>query len=118
SVAWRRAGFGERKGSCDPVKVTGPELLIEGGSRRTQAGQLDRHVCAVTGRDERDLNECRCRRLAVGFSAVPFHDQAVRGIDLDVAARDNGTVEVKVECVPGPRGRHEMKRWMASLAWS
>ena len=65
-----------------------------------------------------DLDECGCRCRVVGSWTVPFNQQAVRGIDLDVAAGDHRPVEVKVERVPRPRSRHEMKRWMASLAWS
>ena len=118
SVASKCAGFGASKGSCNPVKMTRPELLIEGGIRRTQAGQLDLHGCALTGRGERDLNACRCRRRFVGSLTVPSNHEAVRRIDLDVAAGDHRPVEVKVERVPRPRSGHEMKRWMASLAWS
>jgi hypothetical protein len=38
SVAMKCAGFGASEGSCNPVKVTRPELPIEGGILRTQAG--------------------------------------------------------------------------------
>lgn len=85
SVARKCAGFGASEGSCNPVKVTRPELPIEGGILRTQAGQLDLHICAVTRRGERDLNECRCRRRCVGSLTVPSNHQAVRGIGFDVA---------------------------------
>jgi len=44
------------EGSCNPVKVARPELLMEGSIVRTQAGQLDLHICAVIRRRERDLN--------------------------------------------------------------
>ena len=56
SVARKCAGFGASEGSCNPVKVTRPQLPIGGGILRTQAGQLDLHICAVTRRGERDLN--------------------------------------------------------------
>ena len=65
-----------------------------------------------------DLNESRCRRLVVGSVTVPFHDQAVRAIDFELAAGDRSPSKAKVERAPRPRSRHEMKRWMASLAWS
>lgn len=55
-VARKRAEFGASKGGCNPVKVPLPELAIEGGIFRTQAGQLNLHICAVARRDERDLN--------------------------------------------------------------
>jgi hypothetical protein len=42
------AGFGASEGSGNPGEVTLPELLIEGGIFRTQTGQLDGHICAVT----------------------------------------------------------------------
>jgi len=103
-------GSARAKAVCNPVKVTRPDLLIEGGIRRTQAGQLDLHGCVVTGRGERDLNACRCRRRFVGSLTVPSNHEAVRRIDLDVAAGDHRPVEAKVERVPRPRSRHEMKR--------
>ena len=80
--------------------------------------ELDLRSCAVTCRGEGHLNECRCRRLVVGPVTVPFHGQAVRAIDFDVAAGGRSPAKVKVERVPRPRSRQEMKRWMASLAWS
>ena len=99
--------------------MTLQQLRIEGGILRIQAGQLDLHnSCAVARRRERDLNECKCRRRLVGSLAVPFNQHADRGIDFYVAAGDHRPLEVKVERVPGPRIRHEMKRWMASFAWS
>jgi len=116
SVARKCAGFGASEGSCNPVKVTLPELPIEGGILRTQAGQLDLNICAVTRRGERDLNECRCRRRCVGSLTVPSNHQAVRGIDFDVAADDHRPVEVKVERVPRLRSRHEVSSALTRAA--
>jgi hypothetical protein len=106
------------EGSCNLVKVARPELLMERGIVRTQAGQLDLHICAVIRRRERDLNYCGCRRRFVASWKVPSDHEAVRGIDFEVVARDRSPAQVKVERVPGARRRHEMKRWMASLALS
>ena len=53
-------------GSCNPVKVTLPELLIEGVILLTQAGELDLHICAVTcGGNVISMN-AGCRRRCVG----------------------------------------------------
>ena len=65
-------GFGASQGSCDPGEVTRPELPIESGILRTEAGELHRHACAVTRRGERDLNECRCRRRWCRFLDGPI----------------------------------------------
>ena len=116
SVARKCAGFGASEGSCNPVKVTLPELPIEGGIRRTQAGQLDLNIRAVTRRGERDLNECRCRRRCVGSLTVPSNHQAVRGIDFDAAADDHRPVEVKVERVPRLRSRHDVSSALTRAA--
>ena len=37
SLARKCAGFGVSEDSCNPIKVTRPELLIEGGVFRSQA---------------------------------------------------------------------------------
>jgi hypothetical protein len=47
--------FGASQGSCDPIKVTLPELPIEGGIHLIPAGELDLHSCAVTRRGEGNL---------------------------------------------------------------
>src|ERR1700752_2810853 len=95
-------------GSCNPVKVTLPELLIEGVILLTQAGELDLHICAVTCGGERDLNECRCRRRCVGSLTVPSDHKAVRGIDFDVAVGDYVPSRSRVERVLRPGSRHEI----------
>jgi hypothetical protein len=48
--------IGASEGSCNPVKLTRPELPIEGDIVVTQAGQLDLHICADNRRGERDLD--------------------------------------------------------------
>jgi len=111
-------GFGTDEGHCDLVKVTRPELPIYGGVLCAQSGELNLHSCAVSRRGERDLDECACRHHVVGSLTIPADQKAVRGIDFDVLAADDSPAEVKVERVARPRSRHEMKRWMASLAWS
>ncbi len=95
SVGRKYAGFGASEGSCNPVKISCPELSIEGGILRTQAGQLDAQVCAVTCRGERDLNQCRRWRRFVSSLTVPCNHHAVRGIDFYVAAGDHRPFEVK-----------------------
>ncbi len=99
-------GFGASQGSCDPVKVTRPELRIESGILPTEAGELHPHICAVTRRGERDLYECRCRRRCVGSSTVPSNQHAVLGIDFDVAAGKCRPVEVELERLPHVRSCH------------
>lgn len=59
------------QGSCNPVKVARPELLMEGSVVRTQAGQLDLHICAVVSRRERDLNYSGGRRRVIATWKVP-----------------------------------------------
>ena len=110
SVARKCAGFGASEHSCNPVKVTRPELPIEGGIHRTQAGQLDLHIRSVTRWGERDLNKCRCRCRFVGPVTVPANHQAVRGIDFYVAAGNHRPVEVKVERVPGRGAVMKLRR--------
>lgn len=50
--------------------------------------------------DERDLNECRCRRRCVGSLTVPSKQHAVRGIYFDEAAHNYRPIEVEVERLP------------------
>ena len=105
SVAVR--GVGACQSSCDPAKVTRPELRIERGILRTHARELHPHICAVTRRGERDLNECRCGRRGVGSLTVPSKQHAVRGIYFDEAAGNCRPVEVEAERLPHSRSDHQ-----------
>ncbi len=101
-------GFSASQGSCDPVKVTLPELRIEGRILSTQTGELHLYLCAAICRCQCDLNERRFRSRPVGSSAVPSQQHAVRGIYFDKAASKFRTIEVEVKPLPHDRSCHKV----------